>query len=106
MQSYEYQSSVADSPKSTKEFSNLTSVALLPVSVVAFGSEAQPVERLLRLQSAVAKGVHLTAIAGQFFFRLTVRCLPSLGFRSWQFRGQQQRQHAGRQGVHRRAIAN
>jgi hypothetical protein len=86
MQSYEYQSGVADSPKSIKEFSNLTSVALLPVSVVAFGSEAQPVERLLRLQSAVAKGVHLTAVAGQFFFRLAVRCLPSLGFRSWQFR--------------------
>ena len=32
MQSYEYQSGVADSSKSTKEFSDLASVALLPVS--------------------------------------------------------------------------
>jgi hypothetical protein len=87
MRPYEYQTGVADSSKSTKEFSDLASVALLPVSVVAFGSEAQQVERLLRLQSAVAKGVHLTAIAGQFFFRLTVRCLPSLGFRPGSFAG-------------------
>jgi hypothetical protein len=86
MQSYEYQSGVVNSPKSTKEFSDLASVALIPVSVVAFGIEAQPVERLLRLQSAVAEGVHLTAVAGQFFFRLTVQWLPSLSFRSWQFR--------------------
>ena len=86
MQPYEYQTGVADSSKSTKEFSDLASVALLPVSVIAFGSEAQPIERLLGLQSAVAKGVHLTAIAGQFFFRLTVRCLPNFGFRVWQFR--------------------
>ena len=86
MQPYEYQSSVEGSSKSTKEFSDLASVALLPVSVIAFGSEAQPVERLLRLQSAVAKGVHLAAAAGQFCIMLTVRWLPSLGSRHWQFR--------------------
>jgi hypothetical protein len=86
MQPYEYQSSAEDSSKSTKEFSDLASVALLPVSVIAFGSEAQPIERLLGLQSAVAKGVHLTTVAGQFFFRLTIRWLPRLSSRSWQCR--------------------
>ena len=86
MQPCEYQSGVADSSKSAKEFRDLASVALLPVSVVTFGSEPRPVERLLGLQSSVAKGVHMAAIAGQFCFRLTVRWLPSLGFRSWQFR--------------------
>jgi hypothetical protein len=72
--------------KSAKEFSGLASVALLPVAVVAFGSEPQPIERLLRVHSAVAKGVHVAAVAGQFCFRLIVRWLPSLGFRSCQFR--------------------
>jgi hypothetical protein len=68
MRSHEYQSGEASSPKSIKEFSDLASVALLPVSVVAFGSEAQPVERLLRLQSAVAKGVHMVAVVAQLRF--------------------------------------
>ena len=86
MQPYEYQPGAADSSKFTKEFSDLASVALLPVSVVAFRSEAQPVERLLRLQSAVAKGVHIAAVAGQSCFRLSVRLRPSLGFRYWRFR--------------------
>jgi len=86
MQPCEYQSGVADSSKSAKEFRDLASVALLPVSVVTFGSEPQSVERLLGLQSSVAKGVHMAAIAGQFCFRLTVRWLPSLSFRYWQFR--------------------
>ena len=80
MQPYEYQSGVADSSKSSKEFSDLASVALLPISVVAFGSEAQPLERLMRLQSAVAEGVHMAGVAGQFCFRLTVRWLPSFCF--------------------------
>ena len=86
MQPCEYQSGVADSSKSAKEFRDLASVALLPVSVVTFGSEPRPVERLLGLQSSVAKGVHMAAIAGQFCFRLTVRWLPSLSFRHWQCR--------------------
>jgi hypothetical protein len=86
MRPYEYKSGVAESSKLTKEFSDLASVALLPVSVIAFGSEAQPVERLLRLQSAVAKGVHIAAVAGQSCFRLSVRWRPSLGFRYWRFR--------------------
>jgi hypothetical protein len=68
MRSHEYQSGEADSPKSIKEFSDLASVTLLPVSVVAFGSEAQPVDRLLRLQSAVAKGEHMVAVVARLRF--------------------------------------
>jgi len=86
MQPCEYQFGVADSSKSAKEFSDLASVALLPVSVVALGSEPQSVERLLWLQSAVAKGVHMAAVAGQFCFRLTVQCFPRLSFGYWQSR--------------------
>jgi hypothetical protein len=48
------------------------SIALLPVSVATFGSPEQPVERLLGLQSAIARGVHALASLGQF------RVWPSL----------------------------
>jgi hypothetical protein len=71
---------MAESSKSTKEFSDLASVALLPVSIIAFGAEAQPIERLLSLQSSLAKGVHIAAVAGQSCFRLSVRWRPSLLF--------------------------
>ena len=58
MHSDEYRSGGADPRKSEGAFSAPTWVALLPVSVVALGSAEQPVERLLMLQSAIAKGVH------------------------------------------------
>lgn len=36
---------------------------LFPISIIAFGSPTQPVERLMALQSAVSKAVHaLTAL--------------------------------------------
>ena len=48
------------------------SIVLLPASVAAFGSPEQPVERILGLQSAIARGVHALASIGQF------RVWPSL----------------------------
>jgi hypothetical protein len=41
------------------------SIALLPASVAASGSPEQPVERLLGLQSAIARSVHALASIGQ-----------------------------------------
>jgi hypothetical protein len=42
------------------------SIALLPASVAAFGSSEQPVERLIGLQSAIARSVHVLASIGEF----------------------------------------
>ena len=42
-------------------------MALLPQSVVAFGGPQQSVERLIGLQSAFARGVHLLASIGQLW---------------------------------------
>jgi hypothetical protein len=42
------------------------SMALLPASVAAFGSPEQPLERLMGLQSAIARGAHALASIGQF----------------------------------------
>ena len=38
---------------------------LLPPSIVSVGSEQQPACRLLTLQSAIARAVHLAALAGR-----------------------------------------
>jgi hypothetical protein len=55
--------------------------ALLPVSVVALGSAEQPVERLLTLQSAIAKGVHLATVVARLRPTLRHAALPRLRFR-------------------------
>ncbi len=62
-------------------FSAPASVALLPVSVVAFGSAEQPIDRLMALQSAVAKGVDLAWAVGRLRLKLPFRALVSLRFR-------------------------
>jgi len=54
---------------------------LYPSSVVAFDSQHEPVERLMALQSAVARGVHLLA-------SISLRW-PSLSLSEWlRFRAQ------------------
>src|SRR5262245_23102239 len=45
-------------------------VALLPASVVAVGAAEQPVERLLTLQSAIARAVHIVTAVGRLRLRL------------------------------------
>jgi hypothetical protein len=44
--------------------------ALVPAAIVAGSGEEQPVERLLTVQSAIAKGVHLAVSLGQIRLRL------------------------------------
>jgi hypothetical protein len=54
-------------------------MALLPASIVAVGGPEQPVERLMTLQSAIARAVHMASGLGQFRIRLLRGRL--LGFR-------------------------
>ena len=63
----------AESANSSGAASSPASVALLPVSVVCFGSAAQPIDRLLVLKSAIAKGVHLAAQLGRIRLKLRGR---------------------------------
>ena len=45
-------------------------LALLPASVVAVGAMEEPVERLLTLQSAIARAVHLVTVVGRLRLKL------------------------------------
>ena len=45
-------------------------VALLPASIVAVGGPDQPVERLMTLQSAIARAVHLVTVVSRLRLRL------------------------------------
>jgi hypothetical protein len=53
--------------------------ALLPASIVAVGEPEQPVERLMTLQSAIARAVQMASGLGEFRIRLPRGRL--LGFR-------------------------
>ena len=44
--------------------------ALFPASIVAVGGPEQPVERLMTLQSAIARAVHMATAVGRLRFRL------------------------------------
>jgi hypothetical protein len=57
-------------------------LALFPVSVVALGTPDRPVERLMGLQSAIAKGVHLATAIGQVPWRASFRELLRSAFGS------------------------
>jgi alkanesulfonate monooxygenase SsuD/methylene tetrahydromethanopterin reductase-like flavin-dependent oxidoreductase (luciferase family) len=57
------------------------SIALLPVSVVAVGSPEQPVDRLMALQSATARGVHMVTQVARIRLSLPLHGWPSLRFR-------------------------
>ena len=61
--------------------SALASMALHPVSVIASGSANQPIERLMALQSAVARGVDLVIQAGRLRPRLSAHGWPRLQLR-------------------------
>ena len=60
--------------------------ALLPASIVAVGVPEQPVERLLTLQSAIARAVHLVTVVPRLRLRLPfnglLRIRPGSGTRS------------------------
>jgi hypothetical protein len=62
-------------------FSAPASVTLLPVSVVVFGSADQPIERLMLLQSAIARGVDLVTRAGSIRLSLSAHGWPRLQLR-------------------------
>jgi len=53
--------------------------ALVPAAIVAGSGAKQPVERLLSVQSAIARGAHLAMSLGQIRLRLPRH--PSLRFR-------------------------
>lgn len=81
MQSNENRPDGTDPARSIEAFSAPTWVALLPVSVIAVGSAEQPIERLLALQSVIAKGVHMATAVGQRRPRLRPHGLLRLRFR-------------------------
>ena len=54
---------------------------LLPASIVAVGTPDQPLERLLTLQSAIGRAVHLATIVGRLRPKLRLNGLPRLRFR-------------------------
>jgi len=49
--------------------------ALLPASIIAVGGVEQPIERLMVLQSAIAKAAHLATAVGRLRFRLPLNGL-------------------------------
>jgi hypothetical protein len=53
--------------------------ALVPAAIVAGGGAEQPVERLMTVQSAIARAVHLAMNLGQIRLRLPHH--PSLRYR-------------------------
>ena len=71
----------AESANSSGVFGAPAFLALLPVSVVALGSAKQPIDRLMALQSAVARGVHLVAQAGRIRLSLSAHGWPRLQLR-------------------------
>ena len=81
MQSGEFHSPQTDHRFSAATFGAPTWAPLLPPSIVAVGGADQPVERLLTLQSAVAKAVHLVTLAGRFRPRLRLNGLLTVRFR-------------------------
>jgi len=81
MQSHDFQSGQADRPISGATFGAPTWVPLLPPSIVAVGSADQPIERLLTLQSAIAKAVHMVTLVGRLRPRLHLSGLPRIRFR-------------------------
>jgi len=80
MQSQDSRSRDPRAPNS--KFGVPTWVSLLPVSVATFGSPEQPVERLMALQSALAKAVHLVTSVGRFRLRPSLRELLRFAFDS------------------------
>jgi hypothetical protein len=55
--------------------------AFIPAAIVAVGSAEQPVERLLTLQSAIAKAVHTATKLGRLRLTLPRHILLNLRFR-------------------------
>jgi hypothetical protein len=70
-----------ESASSSGAFGAPAFVALLPASVVALGSAKQPVDRLMALQSAVARGVDLVTQAGRLRLSLSAHGWPRLQLR-------------------------
>jgi hypothetical protein len=56
-------------------------IPLLPASIVAVGTPEQPLERLLTLQSAIARAVHLATVVGPLRPKLRLNGLSRLRFR-------------------------
>jgi hypothetical protein len=76
----EAQRVVAERERRADEVGRLVDqTALLPASIVAVGGPEQPVERLMTLQLAIARAVHMASGLGQFRIRLPRGRL--LGFR-------------------------
>lgn len=69
MQSDETRSGRGDPPRHDGAFRTPGWAALFPVSIVAIVAAEQPVERLLGLQSAIAKAVDMAALLGRVRLR-------------------------------------
>ena len=65
----------------SRGFNAPASVTLLPVSVVVFGSGDEPIERLMAMQSAIARGVDLVTRAGRIRLTLSAHGWPRLQLR-------------------------
>ncbi len=78
MQSGEFHSAQADRSFSVATLGAPTWAPLLPPSIVAVGGADQPVERLLTLQAAIAKAVHMVTLVGRLRPRLHLNGLPTV----------------------------
>lgn len=81
MQSGEFHSAQADHSFSVATFGAPTWAPLLPPTIVAVGGADQPVERLLTLQSAIAKAVHMVTLVGRRRPRLHLNGLLTVRLR-------------------------
>jgi hypothetical protein len=81
MQSGEFHSAHADHLSAVATFGAPTWAPLLPPSIVAVGGADQPVERLLTLQSAIARAAHIVTLVGRLRPRLHLNGLPTVRFR-------------------------
>jgi len=70
MKSDEFHADQADDPYSAATFGTPAWAPLLPASIVALGGGDRPIERLLTLQSVIAKAVHCVTLLGRLRPRL------------------------------------
>jgi hypothetical protein len=81
MQPNEHRPSPGGPTKFTQTLGKPAWVALTPASIVSVGSAEQPVERLLTLQSAIAKAAHAATTLCQLRLRHPLHAVLTFRFR-------------------------
>jgi len=81
MQANNQGSGAGGSPRAGQPLGQAAWAALVPAAIVAGSGAEQPVERLLSVQSAIARGVHLAMSLGQIRLRLPRHPAPQFRVR-------------------------